>query len=274
MKKLVLLTTMLAYLIAPTVAAADSRNLSINIISKERKSEYILTTEQLKKDLTILPWHQASPVYPKKMRYDTIRLKDLFAKLSIDHSEIKAIKFYCEDGFTAKWQGSPAMQELLIALNEHGNPDFFSPVSEGKLTLNPAPYYVITNKASDYKIWPWPSQVFKIDVYLTSLQPLYYPVGATQNSAVMAGYKAFSQYCIGCHSINLEGGEIGPELNIPKNITEYQNYAFLSAFIRDASGFRAKSRMMSFPFLSTNEIDQIILYLEYMKDYKRFDHLQ
>ena len=82
------------------------------------------------------------------------------------------------------------------------------------------------------------------------------------------GFVTFKNHCIRCHSLNLQGGEVGPELNSPKNVTEYWEKSTLRAFIRDASSFRFKDKMPAFPNLKESDLDEILEYLAYMKDHK------
>nr|WP_243431984.1 cytochrome c [Aliamphritea spongicola] len=89
----------------------------------------------------------------------------------------------------------------------------------------------------------------------------------------MLGYNKFKNLCVACHTVNLEGGEIGPELNIPQNITEYREIPYLKQFIKNPSSFRARSRMMTFDFLADEDLDSILAYLSYMADHKKLDKI-
>lgn len=81
---------------------------------------------------------------------------------------------------------------------------------------------------------------------------------APQNSAAYQGFLLFKQSCISCHSNNLQGGELGSELNAPKNVTEYWTEAHLKAFIPNASGYRYKSKIPAFPQLSSQDMDRLV----------------
>jgi hypothetical protein len=65
------------------------------------------------------------------------------------------------------------------------------------------------------------------------------------------------------------GGMMGPEFNVPKNLTEYWAEKDIIAFARNPSGYRYNSRT---PPLSAELNDiamkRIIDYIAYMKDYK------
>lgn len=161
--------------------------------------------------------------------------------------------------------------QAVLVFAETGKKDFdFAPVAQGKAMVSPAPFYLVWKQGKAVeKTRPWPYQLVKLE--LVSFQQRYpklYPTNAAQNSAAYQGFLLFKQSCISCHSINLQGGELGPELNAPKNVTEYWTEDHLKAFIPNASGYRYKSKMPVFPQFSAEDIDHLVTYLKHMKDYK------
>jgi cytochrome c2 len=71
-----------------------------------------------------------------------------------------------------------------------------------------------------------------------------------------------------CHGINKVGGVMGPEFNYPKNITEYWDTEDIWAFVQNPQSFRYSSSMPAQTDLKREGFDEIIAYLEVMKDYK------
>ena len=89
------------------------------------------------------------------------------------------------------------------------------------------------------------------------------------HEAVRRGFEHMRVRCLTCHSVNLVGGDLGPELNVPMNATEYWKPDMLPRYIRDAPGFHARSKMPSFrATLTDRDIDDILAYLRFMTGQK------
>ena len=63
--------------------------------------------------------------------------------------------------------------------------------------------------------------------------------------------------------MNLIGGRLGPELNVPKNITTYRSRSLLLAFMKHPQSFRAGS-LMPPSHLNDAQLNQVLDYLEAM----------
>ena len=98
--------------------------------------------------------------------------------------------------------------------------------------------------------------------------PRVIPPQVSAESNEMKGFVLFKSECIRCHSINLQGGDVGPELNAPKNVTEYWDQRQMAKFIRNSNDFRARSKMPPFPNLTDSDIADILSYLKWMKAHK------
>ena len=61
---------------------------------------------------------------------------------------------------------------------------------------------------------------------------------------------------------------MGPEFNVPKNITEYWTRDNIVAFVQDPQSFRYNSQMYAITHLSEEELHGIVDYLTYMADKK------
>jgi mono/diheme cytochrome c family protein len=246
--------------------AAESDTLTLAVGGKE--SSYSLA--DLRKQLKPVTVTLEDPVYGKKKSFDGFPLNDVLALGGLKPGDAgDEIVFTAKDGYApntsfAMLKAHPA----VLVFQEHGTQKQFGHVKQGKAMISPAPYYVVwTEGKSLENDVPWPYQLVKIEV--VSFAERYakiFPKGAPGN--VQRGFATFKNQCLRCHSLNLEGGDIGPELNVPKNITEYWEKKTLRAFIQDVGSFRARDKMPSFKHLKDDELDGVLEYLTYMKDHK------
>ncbi|MGH7823171.1 MAG: c-type cytochrome, partial [Candidatus Binatia bacterium] len=117
--------------------------------------------------------------------------------------------------------------------------------------------------------YPWPYQLAIVEsVSFEAKYPRTLPKTAPRESAAWAGFAIFRDECFSCHSINGEGGKIGPELNVPRSIVEYRPKPQLREFIRDPGSFRHTS-MPSHQHLSERQLDELIAYFDTMKTLKQ-----
>ena len=84
-----------------------------------------------------------------------------------------------------------------------------------------------------------------------------------------AGQEVFVATCLACHRMNGGGSsEMGPDLNLPMNPTEYFQLPALRRYIRDPASVRTwpEQKMPGFgpERLSETELEAIITYLEHM----------
>jgi hypothetical protein len=115
-----------------------------------------------------------------------------------------------------------------------------------------------------------PRRITRIElISFEGCYPKLYPRGVARGSAAARAFTIFKGHCLRCQSINLEGGTAGPELNVPRSITEYWSRDVLRAFIRNVSAFRLKSKMPVFTGIVTPaQIDDVLSYRDAMSDHK------
>lgn len=136
----------------------------------------------------------------------------------------------------------------------------------GPRAIDPGPFYLVWTGASQSAAagYPWPYQLVSIDIAdFEKRFPHTVPLSAAVGGPVWRGYALFKARCAACHPINGEGGKVGPELNVPRNILEYRSERQLRAFIRDPDSFRYTS-MPPNPDLSDSDMDALIAYLRTM----------
>ncbi|WAK04067.1 c-type cytochrome [Methylobacter sp. YRD-M1] len=225
---------------------------------------------QLPKSETVKISHD--PVYKSAKEYEAYPLSEILNKIPMPPS-LKAdelvVVFTAADGYNVSMAYQDAMAEqgfIAFKDNAAAEPQKWLEFKFGKQTVTPAPFYLVwPKKGLDEWRYPWPFQLVSL-----SLQPAKTYFGAATpakaDDRINNGFKLFSRYCIRCHSVNLAGGEVGPELNVPKNITEYFKEQELPGFIRNASAYRAGTKMPSFESLITpDDARDIVQYLKQMR---------
>jgi mono/diheme cytochrome c family protein len=175
------------------------------------------------------------------------------------------------DGYTRTASGAQLLSEgafLAFADAEHPSGGFF-PIDRRQ--VDPAPFYLVWQGSgrADTNLWPWPYQLAEIEIVdFAAKFPHVPPPGAAPGGPAQRGFAIFRASCIACHSINGEGGKVGPELNVPRSIVEYRDAAQLKQFIRDPRSFRYTS-MPSHEHLTDADLDALVAYFAHMRGHKR-----
>lgn len=203
-------------------------------------------------------------VYHKRKRYAGYWLSEVFGLADVQLDPKAIWVFTALDGYQARVTVADVLRsgaKAFVTVKDLDAPDW-EKIKQGKEWVSPAPYYLVWQSPAqvpkDIKL-PWPYQMVGISVEY-----------ADETQQKLAGFKVFQQNCMSCHSLNLEGGTLGPELNVPRNILEYQDRKFLKEFIGNPSSFRANSKMPAFnDVLSSQELDDLFDYLEWMGKHKK-----
>jgi len=211
------------------------------------------------------------PLYGTPKNYEGYDLAELLLAFGVElatGANAKDIRLIAADDYVVILTPEQILAHRpLLAFEDlnapYGKP--WAPVSFKGRPVDPGPFYLVWPGLDDVKSVPWPYSVVKMDLVQKSI---YAAIAPPADHEAYAGFELFTEQCSRCHSINLVGGTLGPELNSPVSVLEYFNTAQLPAYIRDSASFRARSQMPDFKHLSDAQIGSIIGYLGYIKDYK------
>ncbi len=210
----------------------------------------------------------------REMRYQAVAAATLFAETKLRDDDV--IQFRCLDGFVATiskeriMRTGPGQSKAYIAIEDPkskwpdlpGNP---SPGSAG-------PFYLVWLKPELSGILPdeWPYKIagFEVKGRLQGLYPGIFP-RHQEDAKVARGLKVFQQTCFACHTMNRQGpSQVGPDLNLPLNPTEYLRESILPRYIRDPKSIRTwdSSKMPGFgpETLPDEDIANVVAYLKEM----------
>jgi len=136
------------------------------------------------------------------------------------------------------------------------------------------PFYIVWTEpeASSIRSEYWAYQLGKLRSQLSPTarwSALAVDEGLPADDSARAGEALYVAQCLPCHKLNGGGAsDVGGDLNLPMNATEYMTAAGLHALIRDPKSVRSwpGMKMNGWPpdLLSDREIDHIIAYLKHM----------
>ena len=210
----------------------------------------------------------------REMRYQAIGAATLFAETNLRDDEVMQV--CCRDGYVASiskeriMRTGPGQSIAYIAIE---NPNAKWP----DLALKPpagsaGPFYLVWLKPELSGIlqdeWPYKILAFEVKGRLQDLYPRIFPKHQ-EDARVARGLKLFQQTCLACHTMNQEGAsQVGPDLNLPLNPTEYFKESVLPRYIRNPKSVRAweGSRMPGFgpETFSDEDIANVVAYLKEM----------
>lgn len=260
---------LLALLIALPASAAQL-TLELDHTSKTWQTDDLLTHPQVQ---TVQIVDDVS--YKRTMSYRAVPLASLLPGLKPE-SHLQAIAL---DGFAAELTAAPLLEthgaRAWLAVEDPAQP--WPALAEGKPSAGPF-YLVWTNpQAGHISPEQWPFQISKIKQLKTVAErfPALLPdPKLAANDPINQGFAVFQKNCLACHRLNGAGdAQVGPDLNIPYNPTEYFGADFLKRYIRDPQSLRhwpqAKMPAFAASVLPDSELDLLVGYLKHMTGRKQ-----
>lgn len=229
-------------------------------------SLWSLNAEQLKGDTLI---HVAyDPFFKKDMSYKAFPLKEnlMMVMGEQEMSPDMQVIFHCTDGYrphmplqqVLKSNGFLAYRDVSLEEGQEWADSLSSKFS---------PFYLVWPEADhNDKTFATPYGLASIELKPASVE---FSAALPDDDTVIQGFELFSNTCMRCHSMNKVGGSMAPELNYPKNITEYWTKENIWAFIQAPTSFRFNSKMPPMTAIDEAEFEKIYDYLVAMKDIKR-----
>ena len=269
---------LLCFLLLPGLAQADEPTITVTVASDTHsftRSELLVrpnaTTIEVIRDAT----------YRVPMTYRAVPVASLLAGKTLPpDSVIEAVTL---DGFIAQLppdlvlntDESKAVAWLAIEPADHPWP------SIPEKDTSAGPFYIVWTGAAvgTIRSEQWPYQMAKL---VSRPSPASrWPVLAVSSALpptdpVRAGQALFVVQCLPCHKLSGAGASnVGPDLNLPQNPTEYFTPQGLHDLIRNPESRRAPCcsglAMPSFPpdYLSDREIELVVAYLKHMAGRKQ-----
>ncbi len=213
--------------------------------------------------------------YKRSMTYRAVPLAVLLPGLQTEN-HLQAIAL---DGFAAELSAAPLLEthgaRAWLAVEDPSDP--WPALAADKPSAGPF-YLVWTNpQAGHISPEQWPFQISGIKQLKTVAErfPALLPdpkLGA--NDPVNQGFALFQKNCLACHRLNGAGdAQVGPDLNIPYNPTEYFSGDFLKRYIRDPQSLRrwpqAKMPAFAVGVLPESELALLVEYLKHMAGRKQ-----
>jgi mono/diheme cytochrome c family protein len=192
-----------------------------------------------------------------------------------------SLRFMAADGFVATLQAEALLSAVdrapraYLALEPPDAP--WPPMKAGD-PATAGPFYLVWEHPERAMIVPeqWPYHVARIEETKPLAQrfpAIVPPPGLAADASVKRGFALTAKNCLVCHTLNLGGdANVGPDLNVPFNPTEYLRADALRRLIRDPQSLRrwpaAKMPGFDVATLSDRDLNDVLAYLRYMANRK------
>ncbi len=216
---------------------------------------------------------QLDPYYNREKTYRGVALASVLELGFEGEKGLPSLEFVlrAKDGYTVPMTGAQAFEAGAFIAFEDVEVPGWEPIGSQK--ANPGPFYLVWKNPNqvDLDTHPRPYQLASIEIArFEDLFPRTVPTGVAESDPAWKGYGIFRRECVHCHAINRQGGRVGPELNVPKSVTEYRTAEQIKAYVKNPLDFRYTA-MPAHPSFTDADLDAIVAYFSAMKDRKQDD---
>lgn len=226
------------------------------------------------------------PYYQVPKRYWVCPLETVLRRgFGLDREALRRESFFLRaaDGYVRTAEGAQLLEggAFLALADADETPKVSGETFEARWLpidrrgIDPGPYYLVWSGAGqgDPHRYPWPFQLIEIEIAPFDRDFAHtVPRGVEAGGPAWRGFATFRRECLSCHSINGEGGKVGPDLNIPKSIVEYRPAQQIKAYIRNPRSFRYTT-MPAHLHLSDSDLEDLVAYFSAMSA-RKFDATQ
>ncbi len=213
----------------------------------------------------------------KEVDYDVIKFDSLLQKVYGKNASADEFLFTCVDGYQPAIAAERFLnKEAYVAFGRRDQKKFaISDQDEGGRIREVGPYYLVWKNLDDQTlrqsdVLNWPFGIKTVD--RVSFKEQYPKISPPDQSSmeVLKGFQHFRNNCLVCHALNGNGGNRGPELNYPVNVTEYFKESMLHQWISDPTSIRYNTVMPPLKKIENRDqvIQEIIEYLKAMTNKK------
>lgn len=218
---------------SPTSHAESSITINLSDLKKSMKET----------SLSVFEPHEKKKV--EYVGYDTPKVLDTV--LGAKWRDKEVILFVCADGYQSP---VPTMKLLsyksILAFKRNDKSEFSvtNGFKKGEITAL-SPMYLVWDNLKSQELqaegaYHWPYQIVKMDsTNFKEKFPKLMPKSSLDQK-VSAGAKSFLSYCVSCHKIHGEGGDIGGEL-VANGPVQKQTAEQLTKWILDPSSVKETS---------------------------------
>ena len=267
---------LLCFLLLPGLGHAAEPTITITMGQDTRS---LTRTELLARPDTATIDVARDVAYRGPMTYRAVPVAALLAGMTVPHNEV--IEAVALNGFVAQLP-----PDLLLNTDERKAVAWLAieparrpwPSIAGKKHVSAGPFYIVWTGAEvgSVRSEQWPYQLAKLRSQPSPLSrwpSLAVDSALPPSDPARAGQALFIVQCLTCHKLNGAGAaDVGPDLNLPQNPTEYLTAQGLHDLIRNPKTVRtwpAQAMPTLSDYLSDHEIELIIAYLKHMAGRKQ-----